>query len=105
MWRRWYRNFRVEWHWIKHDIVRRWHLDTPAGIMGILSMISGLLLFIIIGNAAAHIFRSFVPWVSGSKVSSVYWESIGFGLKVSSAFLLFTGSLIIYFLLKFSERR
>ena len=105
MWKRWLRNLSIEWHWLKRDMTYRWHLDTPAGVMGMLTLISGLVFLIIIGNGFAHIFRSFVPWVSGSRVNDVYWQSVGFGLKTSFALLIFSGSLILFFLLKFSNRR
>ena len=105
MWRRWISDLSVELHWMKRDIIRRWRLDTPTGVMGILTLISGLLLFVVIGNGISQIFRSFVPWVSGSRVGEVYWQSIGFGIKTSFIFLIFSGSLIIFFLLKLSGRR
>jgi len=105
MWKKWIRDLRVELHWTRRNIMRRWSLDTPSGVMGILILISGILLFIIISNGFSQIFRSFVPWVSGSRVGEVYWQSIGFGIKTSFVFLIFTGSLIIWILLKFSRRR
>ncbi|MDR3540759.1 MAG: hypothetical protein P4L69_07280 [Desulfosporosinus sp.] len=105
MWRRWISDLSVALHWTKRDLIRRWRLDTSTGVMGILTLVSGLLLFVVIGDAIAHIFRSFVPFVSGSRVGEVYWQSIGFGIKVSLIFLIFIGSLIILILLKFSERR
>lgn len=105
MWRRWIRDLSVELHWTRRNIIRRWRLDTPTGVMGILTLISGLLLFVVIGNGISQIFRSFVPWVSGSRVGEVYWQSIGFGIKTSFIFLIFSGSLIIFFLLKLSGRR
>ena len=89
MWRRWIRDLSVELHWVNRNIIRRWRLDTPTGIMGILTLISGLLLLIVIGDAIAHAFRAFIPWVSGSRVGEVYWQSIGFGIKTSFLFLLF----------------
>jgi len=105
MWRRWIRDLSVELHWMKRDIIRRWRLDTSTGIMGILTLISGILLFIVIGGGVAHIYRSFVPFVSGSRVGEVYWNSIGFGIKLSFIFLTFCTSLIILLLLKLLERR
>lgn len=105
MGRRWIRKLGVELHWMRRNIIRRWRLDTPTGVMGILTLISGLLLFIIIGNGISKIFRSFVPWISGSRVGEVYWQSIGFGLLTSFIFLIFCGSLILFFLLRFSRRR
>ncbi|EGW37331.1 MULTISPECIES: hypothetical protein [unclassified Desulfosporosinus] len=105
MWRRWINDLSVELHWMKRDIIRRWRLDTSTGIMGILTLISGLLLFVVIGDGIAHIFRLFVPFVSGTRIGEVYWQSIGFGIKISFIFMIFSGSLIILFLLKFFERR
>jgi hypothetical protein len=105
MWGRWLRDLSVELYWMRRNIIRRWRLDTPTGVMGILTLISGLLLFVVIGNGISQIFRSFVPWVSGSRVGEVYWQSIGFGIKTSFIFLFFSGSLIIFFLLKLSRRR
>lgn len=105
MWGRLIRDLSVELYWMRRNIIRRWRLDTPTGVMGILTLISGLLLFVVIGNGISQIFRSFVPWVSGSRVGEVYWQSIGFGIKTSFIFLFFSGSLIIFFLLKLSRRR
>jgi len=105
MWRRWIRKLSVELPWMKRNIIRRWRLDTPTGFMGILTLISGILLFVVIGNGIAKIFRSFVPWISGSRVGEVYWQSIGFGIITSFVFLFFCGSLILFFVLKLSGRR
>lgn len=105
MWGKWIRDLSVELHWTRRNIIRRWRLDTPTGVMGILTLISGVLLFVVVGNGISQIFRSFVPWVSGSRVGEVYWQSIGFGIKTSFIFLIFSGSLIIFFLLKLSGRR
>jgi len=105
MWGRWIRDLSVELYWMRRNIIRRWRLDTPTGVMGILTLISGILLFVVIGNGVSKIFRAFVPWVSGSRVGEVYWQSIGFGIKTSFIFLIFSGSLIIYFVLKLSGRR
>ena len=105
MWRRWIRGLSIELHWMRRNIIRRWRLDTPTRVMGIITLISGLLLFVVIGNGVSQIYRSFVPWVSGSRVGEVYWQSIGFGIKTSFIFLIFSGSLIVFFVLKLSERR
>lgn len=104
MWRRWIRDLSIELHWMRRNIIRRWRLDTPAVLMGIITLISGLVLFIVIGNGISQIFRSFVPWVSGSRVGEVYWQSIGFGIKTSFIFLCFIASLITFILLKLSRR-
>jgi len=105
MWGRRIRNLSTELYWMRRNIIRRWRLDTPTGVMGILTLISGAVLFVVIGNGISQIFRSFVPWVSGSRVGEVYWQSIGFGIITSLIFLIFSGSLIIFFLLKMSRRR
>ncbi|TGE31039.1 hypothetical protein [Desulfosporosinus sp. Sb-LF] len=105
MLKKWTRDMSVELHWMKRDLVRRWRLDTPTGIMGILILISGFFLFMVIGGGVAHIFRSFVPLVSGSRVGEVYWQSVSFGIKTSFIFVIFSGSIIMYFLLKLSNRR
>lgn len=105
MWRKWIRIFSLELEWMKRDMIRRWRLDTPIGVMGILLLTSGLLSFIVIGAGFAYIFRSFVPWVSGARVGEVYWYSLGFGIKASFLLLLFVGSLIMFCLFKLNERR
>ena len=104
MWSKWMRDLNVEFQWLKRNLVRRWKLDTPTGVMGILVIISALLLFTVIGSGIARIFRSLVPWVSGSRVEEIYWYSISFGIKVSFLFIIFSASLIVFFLHKFSER-
>jgi len=105
MWRRWISDLSVRLHWAKSDIMRRWRLDAHSGTVGILVLISGLLLFIIIGDAVAHAFRAVMPWVAGTQVSEIYWQSIGFGIKTSFLLLLFIGSLMLFLLLKFFDRQ
>lgn len=105
MWERLIRDLRIELHWLRRNIMRRWQWDTPTVVMGILTFITGVLLFVVIGNGISQIFRAFVPWVSGSRVGDVYWQSIGFGIKTSFIFLIFSASLIIFILLKLSRRR
>ena len=104
MWKRWNRELCLQLHWTRRDIIRRLRLDTPTGIMRVVTGISALLLFIALANGMSQIFRAFLPWVSGSRVGEVYWQSIGFGITTSFLFLIFSGSLIIYFVLKFSGR-
>lgn len=104
MWKRWIRELSLELHWTRRNIIRRLRLDTPIGIMGIVTVISALLLFVALVNGMSQIFRAFLPWVSGSRVGEVYWQSIGFGITTSFLFLIFSGSLIIYFVLKFYGR-
>jgi len=105
MWGRLIRNLRIELYWMRRNIIRRWRLDTPIEVMGILTIISAILLIVVIGNGISQIFRSYVPWVSGSRVGEVYWQSIGFGIKTSLIFLIFSGSLIILCLHKLFGRR
>jgi|GEM_PF-1104472 len=113
MWKKWIRDLRVELHWRKRNISfnitrtikNRWRLDTPSSVMGIISIISGFLLFIVIANGISQIFRSFVPWISGSRAGEVYWQSIGFGIKTSFIFLFFIVSLITFILLKLPRQR
>jgi hypothetical protein len=105
MWARWIRDLRVELYWMEREISRRWRLDNYKGVVGILTLISGVLLLIVIAGGVAHAFRVFIPFLPGSRVEEIYWHSIGFGLKTSFLFLIFSGSLIIFFLLKFFDRR
>lgn len=99
------RELRIELYWIKKEITRRWHLDTPIGVVGIITFISGLGLFLLIGQGIAKIFRAAIPWVNGTSVGTIYWSSIGFALKASFMFLLFSTSLVILLWLKLHYRR
>lgn len=105
MWRRWVNAMYIEFHWWKRDLIRRWRLDTPIGMSGILVITSGILLLLVLGDGVAHIFRAFVPWVSGSRIGDVYWQSISFGIKTSLTFMVFCASLIAFIIFKFSERK
>lgn len=102
---RWMREIGMEIYWIKKELIRRWRMDTPAGIMGIIAVISGLVLFIIMVQGIALIIRGAIPWVTGSKVSAIYWSSLGYALKAALAFLVFCTSIIIFILLKIFYRR
>lgn len=104
MWRRWAREFTIEWHWLKKDIVRKWNLDTPVGVLGILVVIIGFALLTILAQGLSNFFRSAIPWVSGRNISTVYWQSIGFGVKTSFFFLLFCVAIITYIVLKVFDR-
>ena len=105
MWRRWIIDLSIKLYWMRRDMIHQWRLDTPSGTVGILTLISGILLLIGIGDAIAHAFRAVIPWVSGSRLGEVYWQSIGFGIKTSFLLLLFIASLVLYILLKLSERQ
>lgn len=105
MWQRIFREIMIQFFWIKRDLIQRWRLDTPIGIMGILIILIGIGLLMTLGQGLARIFRNTIPWVTGSNMSSVYWQSIGFGFKASFLFLLFCILLIIFVLMKFFERR
>lgn len=102
---RFWRELRIEIYWLKKELTRRWYLDTPLGVVGIIAVISGLALFILIAQGVAKIFRAAIPWVNGSAVGAIYWTSIGFALKVSFVFLLFCTSLIFLLWLKSRMRR
>lgn len=105
MWSKWTRELNVKFQWTKRDLVRRWKLDTATGVAGILVIISTLLLFMVIASGIARIFRSFVPWISGSRAGEIYWYSISFGIKASFLFIILIISLIVLLAHKFSQRR
>lgn len=100
-----FRELRIEFYWVKKELTRRWHLDTPIGIVGVIVLLSGLGLFLLIGQGIAKIFRAAIPWVAGNSVSTIYWSSIGLALKVSFVFLVFATSLLLLFWLKTHYRR
>lgn len=102
---RFVRELKIEFYWMKKQITRRWRLDTPVGVVGIITVISGLGLFLLIGQGVAKVFRAAIPWVTGTSVGSIYWSSIGFALKASFMFLLFSTSLLILLWLKTHYRR
>lgn len=102
---RWIREIGMEIFWMKKKLIRRWRMDTPAGIMGIIAVIAGLVLFILMVQGIAMVIRGAMPWVAGSKVSTIYWSSLGYALKAAFAFLVFCTSIIIFFLLKLFYRR
>lgn len=103
--RGWIREIRIELYWLKKDFFRRWKMDTPVGLVGIIAIISGLVLLVIMAQGIAEIVRGAIPWVAGSRVSTFYWSSFGYALKASFAFLIFCGSIILFFLLKLFYRR
>ncbi|MFZ3101162.1 MAG: hypothetical protein WA131_10240 [Desulfitobacteriaceae bacterium] len=105
MLRRIFRELFIELYWVKKEILRRWKLDTPTGVMGILAIISGLALLVIIAQGATAIFQAFIPYVSGSRIGQTYWSSVSFGIKVSLTFLLFFMSFVLFLMLKFFRRR
>ncbi|MHB1654668.1 MAG: hypothetical protein ACYCVD_19805 [Desulfitobacteriaceae bacterium] len=105
MWKRWLREFSVQFYWLKRDFVQHWRLDTPIGTMGILVILAGMGLLVTLGQGLAKIFRSFVPWVSGGNMATVYWQSIGFGFKASFLLLIFFAALIAFLVLKLFENR
>jgi len=104
MLKRWLRDLIVLFYWLKRDAVRRWKLDTPSGMMGIISLIAGLFLLVILGQSFAAVFRAMIPWVSGSGVAEVYWSSIGFGIKVSIIFLVFVVSVLLFFIFRLRNK-
>ncbi|AFM39213.1 hypothetical protein Desaci_0124 [Desulfosporosinus acidiphilus SJ4] len=102
--RRWIDILYIEFYWWKRDIIRHFKLDTLTGISGILFVCSSVLFLIILGSAAAHIFRNFIPWVSGSRIGDVYWQSISFGIKAALTFMVFCGSLIAFIIFKIMKQ-
>jgi hypothetical protein len=104
-WHRIVRELKIEIYWLKKEMTRRWHLDSPIGVMGIIVVLSGAALFIMIGQGIARIIRGSIPWVAGSTVGAVYWSSIGFAIKVSFTFLIFCVSIILFIFLKMNYRR
>lgn len=105
MWRRYIRNLSIEFRWMKRDFSRRWKFNKPISVVGILTLISGIILLFVIGSGISNIFRAYIPWVSGSRMGEVYWQSIGFGIKTSLTFLIFIILLVSFLLLNFTKRR
>jgi len=105
MWERIRRELLMEYYWWKRHAVKKWRLDSPLGVMGILFIVSGIFLMIIIGQAFAAVFRNLIPLVAGTQVAGVYWSSILFALKISLVFITFFISLIVLLFLKFFGRR
>jgi len=105
MWRKWLSDFKVELYWLKKDLTKRWHLDTPAGFAGILAIVFGVILLIIMVQGIAKLFRLFIPWISGARIGEAYWSSVGFALQASVIFLLFFSSLIFFIMLKIFKNR
>ncbi|HWQ70698.1 MAG TPA: hypothetical protein VN370_00080 [Desulfitobacteriaceae bacterium] len=105
MWRRILREIVIELYWLKKKILRYWQQRTPVGVLGIITIIFGLALFVIIAQGLARVYQLFIPYVSGGKIGQAYWSSIGFGIKTSFAFLLFLSSLILFIMLRFFWRR
>jgi hypothetical protein len=99
------RELSIESYWLRKEIVRRWRLDTPVGVVGIIALVSGIALFMVTVQGIAKIIRGAIPWVAGHTVGTLYWSSLGFALKASFVFILFCSSLIFYFLLKMNYRK
>lgn len=104
-WHRLVRELKIEFYWVKKAMVRRWHLDSPIGVVGIIALLSGIGLFITIGQGIAKVIRGAIPWVAGSSVGALYWSSIAFAIKMSFVFLVFCASIVIFIYLKTSYRR
>ncbi|AHF05754.1 hypothetical protein [Desulfitobacterium metallireducens] len=102
---RWIHEIGMEIFWMKKELIRRWRMDTPTGIMGIIAVTSGFVLLIFMVQGIAMVIRGAIPWVAGSKVSALYWSSLGYALKATLAFLVFCTSIIVFILLKIFYRR
>ena len=105
MWKRIRRELLIEYYWWKRHSVKKWSLDSPLGIMGILLIIAGVIIMIIIGQAFATIFRSMIPVVGGNQVAGVYWSSISLAIKFSLALFIFFSCIVVIIYLKFLRRK
>ncbi len=105
MWKRIRRELLIEYYWWKRHSVKKWSLDSPLGIMGILLIIAGVIIMIIIGQAFATIFRSMIPVVGGNQVAGVYWSSISLAIKFSLALFIFFICIVVIIYLKFLRRK
>jgi len=103
--RSWFRYCGANLTWFVRDLVWRWQLDTPTGLAGIITGISGFGCLVILGQGFARMFQAFFPWVSGSRVGEVYWGSVGWGFRISFMFLVFCISLIVFLVLRLTDRR
>lgn len=99
-----YNNILIDLYWLKREITYRCGLDTPVGLLGILAVVFGLGFLFTLANGFAKVFQTMIPWVSGTHVGEIYWQSIGFGFKASFLLLLFCVTLIIFILLKYLQR-
>ena len=110
MWERIRREMLIEYYWWQRHSSRRndgkkWRLDSPLGVMGILFMTSGIILMVIIGQAFAAMFRNMMPLVTGTSVAGAYWSSILFALKIVLFLLIFICSFIAILYFKFFGSR
>ncbi len=105
MWERIRRELLIEYYWWRRHTVKKWRLDSPVGVVGILLITSGIILTIIIGQAFAALFRNMMPLVSGTQVAGAYWSSVFFALKISIVLMIFIISIIVFLFLRFSRRR
>ncbi len=110
MWERIRREILIEYYWWqrhngKKHIGKKRRLDSPAGVMGILFIMSGIIVMVIIGQAFAAMFRNMMPLVSGTAVAGTYWSSIIFALKMSVFLIAFICSFIAIIYYKFFSGR
>jgi len=105
VWKRIRRELLIEYYWWKRHTVKKWPLDSPFGLMGILFITSGILLMVILGQAFAAIFRNMIPMVNGTQVAGVYWSSIFFALKISIVFMICFVTMIFILYFKFFGRK
>lgn len=110
MWERIRRDILIEYYWWRRHTGRRnvgkkWRMDSPLGVMGILLITSGIIVMIIIGQAFAAMFRNMMPLVTGTSVAGTYWSSIVFALKMSMFLIVFISSFIAILYYKFSSGR
>ncbi len=110
MWERIRREIIIEYYWWRRhtgrrNVSKKWRLDSPLGVMGILFISSGIIVTIIIGQAFAAMFRNMMPLVTGTAVAGTYWSSIIFAFKMSMFLIVFISSFIAILYYKFSSGR
>lgn len=105
MWERIRRELLIEYYWWKRHNVKKWRLDSPLGVLGILLITSGIILMVIIGQAFAALFRNMMPIVSGTQVAGAYWSSVIFALKFSIFLIIFIVLIVLFLFLKLVRKR
>ena len=97
-------NVYIEIQWWLRNVMRRKSSDIQL-LTGILALASACLILMVVAGGAAQMYRTFVPWVSGSNIETVYWRSVSFGIKVAVTFMLFCASWIAYIIIKVSKNK
>ena len=98
------RNLKFEFIPSKKYVNRNRHRDTGIKNLGILILALTLVAFYLVSSLFSQIFRAFTPWVPGTGVGTLYWQSMAFGLKAGFIFLLCICGILI-FLFNFKNRK